>query len=69
MTSLHRIAEGGAKQNPAVVQVAGRDYSVYFHHATGAPCTVLAHKAHHQTQRLNINGPTARAAIAKAVQQ
>lgn len=52
--------------NPKHVEVRGREYAVYFHIVTGAPCTVEVHKAHHQTQRLNINGPTARAAIAAA---
>jgi len=52
--------------NPMVVQVRDREYSVYFHHATGEPCTVLVHKKHHQTARLSISGPTARAAIARA---
>lgn len=52
------------RQKPAHVTIKARDYSVYFHHATGEPSAVEVHKKHHQTARLGINGPTARAAIA-----
>lgn len=64
--SMVRNSDLERSANPAHVAINGREYAVYFHHATGAPCTVLVHKAHHQTQRLNINGPTARAAISRA---
>ena len=59
-------AQRPPRPNPVVVKVGRRWYSVYFNYATGAPRTVEVHKGPWKTQRLDINGPTARAAIAKA---
>lgn len=58
------------RPNPMAVTVKGREYAVYFHHATGEPhcveTTVRMQGVPIAGRRLSMHGPTARAAIAKA---
>lgn len=51
----------------AHVTVGSREYIVSFHYATGEPHTVRVVDAWRRLPRINLNGPTARAAIAKAM--